>query len=307
MLKTTQQGTFSVQATGTDGSPPIVWNVVFVAVQVLRPRSKIHANPGSGYSGSASRLGSGAIQVVSGAAPNHGWASMLDVRLVGGGISFDHRLGIDSVALNMLSNGTGTDVTATYVNDALVTKQSREHLPKVPVVDTDDRDVDDPLQHFPKATNTNAITIERWGNEFVVQFFDSPRTLSFPLKHPGHKDASIRRIDGSMKFRTALAAISKDAPHSVVVYAHIAWEADVSGVVEVKELDDVPGPDGRPLRDENNEKIQLINASWTALATAGTRTEPRFTVLPGGADAKDAGFEIWPPNFMHQVTRHDDP
>ncbi|HWL87496.1 MAG TPA: hypothetical protein VNO21_16945 [Polyangiaceae bacterium] len=296
VLKTTTQGAFSVQATGTDGAPPIVWNVVFVAVQV-RQVGAIQIAPGSGYSGYFLPLSNGGlIQVVTGNTPAPAWAATLAVRLIGAG---SRSIGVDSIELKMLSNGVDTSVTASYANDAFtIMKQSRERVSRFPVVDTDDQ-TGDPLIHFPLSSNKNAVTISPEGGELFVRFLDSPRTKLFRVLHPSSADAKIRTFDGSMKFRTALAAISKRAPHSVVVYAYIAWEADVSGSVETK---NIPMGGANPLPG-----APLPEATWTATSTTGTRCDPRFVILPAGADAQSMGFEIWPPNYLQQVERIDDP
>jgi hypothetical protein len=284
VLKTDQPGSFSVLVRVRPDDPPIVWNVVFVAVTLTIP-APIRANPGSAYFGDPFLDMNVMVATGTTTRGQFAWEGELQATLAGGGAS--KTLGVDKIRLHMLQNGTGDSIVANYVDTNFAVVQMEEHLPEIPVVDTDDiKGVVNPTKHFAEGKNAVLITPDNVGAARHVVFLDSPRTLPFRL-HP--EDAPSFRLattDGTMDFLTGLAATSTDAPHSIAVYATARWKLSVSGAVE-----------HRP----NPSQPSIIEGHWTPAGDAGPTFDPAFTLHPGGMDAHSAGFEVWPPNFLNQV------
>lgn len=293
VLKSDQPGSFSVLAVGTTSAKPVVWNVVFVAVKITQGKTPVTALGAAGYRS----IGGGLVVVVQAGDPANGkpgWSATATATLTGGGPKGD--IGIDSVQLKMLQNGVADDITGSYLDSAASPPKvlrAREVVTKFPAVDTDDTDPNS-VRHFPSDTNANAVKISpSTGPTRTISFFDSPSTNSFKSRHDLDPKALMGSLDGQQKFRTAVAAISTMAPHSIVVYATIAWSADVTGVVATQVDKPAPGQ---------------VTVDWAAVPTSiGTTSDPSFTILPAPLDAASAGFEVWPPNFVNQVGIRYDP
>lgn len=56
----------------------------------------------------------------------------------------------------------------------------------------------------------------------------------------------------------------------------------------------VPARNGSPA-------ASLTTGEWTPELTAGTHSDDQISLIRGGADAADLGFEVWPPNFILEV------
>jgi hypothetical protein len=294
VLKSDQPGSFSILAVGTTGAKPVVWNVVFVAVKITQG-----PKPATALGAAACRSigGGGPLLIVQAGDPGngkHGWSATVTATLTAGGANGD--IGIDRVQLKMLQNGVADDITGSYLDRVAglpKVLRAREVVAKLPVVDTDDDSGSDPARHFPSDSNANAVKISpSTGPTRTVSFFDSPATNAFKARHEHDSNALLASLDGQQKFRTAVAAISTMAPHSIVVYATIAWTVDVTGVVTTTVNQPLPG---------------LVSTNWAAVPTStGTTSDPSFTILAAPIDAASAGFEVWPPNFINQVhIRHD--
>lgn len=295
VLKSDQPGSFSILAVGTTGAKPVVWNVVFVAVKITQGPTPVTALGAAGY---RSTGGGGPVVVVQAGDPANGkpgWSATATATLTGGGAKGD--IGIDRVQLKMLQNGVADGITGSYLDRVASPPKvlrAREVVAKLPVVDTDDDGGIDPARHFPSDSNASAVRISpTTGPTRTVSFFDSPATNAFKARHDHDPDALLASLDGKQTFRTAVAAISTMAPHSIVVYATISWSADMTGAVTTAVNQPLPG---------------LTSADWAAVPTStGTTSDPSFTILAAPIDAGSAGFEVWPPNFINQVHIRYDP
>lgn len=293
VLHTDQVGGFSVLARLNPHDKPIVWNVVFVGVSVRSTSVAAKSN----YRG----LPFADLNVVvsTGDAPGgvFAWTASAEIRLTGGGPG--HDIGIDTVEIDVLQNGLTDSVTASYANKDLTKRRDMsEVLAFAPVLDTDDQS-GDLRRHFSSPTNALAVRINpRTGPLRNLTALDAPNTVAFPSALDA-KGGGVRKGDpraevflhvtsGVMKFRTAIAAISRDAPDAIAVYATLDWECDVDGSVIFKTLSVVPGAPIDNVPD------------WQGSGTVGTRSAPAWSVITA-TDANAAGMEVWPPNFIASV------
>jgi hypothetical protein len=263
-LKTNKAGSFSVIA--TLGACKVVWNVVFVWVKVDPATSVITARKtkfkDTGSSGGWTKFTSGKFT-----AGNYAWEGKVKMEVLGGGT--DKKMGVGKVKIHILQNGVADTLTGNYKDGGTALE-----VPKggIPVVDATS-------SASPFITNSTAGTVTP-SNSSVTDASkdrelwsgDSPAG-AFPTAHK-NTAKKLKSISGINGFETAVAAISDDAPNSIVVHAKTAWSADYKGKVNAA---GVYAPDGPKVTKE--AQFNLISAG------------------SGGQDAYDAGFETFEPRF----------
>ena len=198
------------------------------------------------------------------------------------------------IELHFLHNGTKDDVTFGYgrLQPTPLAVAIRERVSKLPAVDTaDTKGTTTPDKHFAESTAFSSTPTT--GTARKLQFFDTPNTLIFPSLHTNHSDTKLFSTGGEMTFRAGIAAVSKVAPHSIVVYAELTWVANFEGSVVLAK----------------DAKLNMDKPTWSATPNlgTGTSTPTAFSAIAGGADAGDKGFEVWPPNLMNLLDRDPDP
>jgi hypothetical protein len=293
LLHCDKPGAFSVLVRVDPADRPMVWNVVFVDVTIQS--SIARGNPAAGYISTWVPVGSNvtALQILTGDhATKFGWSADVNVVLGGAGARSSD---FDKIELHMLHNGTADNVTGHYFRKKPLTVfNTREEVAKLPAVDTEDPKLTiTPDKHFPGSTAFSSTPSS--GTNRTLKFFDTPRTELFRMVHKNHSDADLAGMDGQMDFSAAVAAVSTEAPHTIVVYGVIKWSANFMGSVTL-------GPDPNPSFQGT------VVPTWTPNPSiAGTKTAAQFAVIPGGSDAADQGFEVWPPNLMNQLRTVADP
>lgn len=262
-LKTDQTGSFAV--TAALGATKIVWNVVFVHVNVkaatttVTTRNNKFADSGGG--------GAGWTQFRSGqfSAGNYAWEAEVKVEVIGGGA--DKKLGIDQVEVRVLQNGTADTLTATYAPGETALEVPKGGLPVL-----DANDATDPLLFVASVVSTKPNQTDK---DRTVWTGDSPAG-AFPNTH-ANTGTTITAISGINGFRTCIASFSKKAKSSIVVHARIDWSADYSGTVAV-----------------------AAGVATYTPTTAKATSDARYALVSaatGGQDAKDAGMETFEPRF----------
>ena len=264
ILKTDKGGSFSV--TASTGASKVVWNVVFVSVNVDANSAVIVARNDQ-YSDNGSTVDT--VKFQSGADKKDKAAFDLTVNkieLVGGGAKGD--LGIKNVALQSLQNGTKDTLQGNYVGGGTVTERPGGTLP---VVDSNDDATLDPT-----ANQSMDVTPDNDTAPVRQIHLKDPPAGSFVRRHPNTKQPLLS-ISGVNDFTAAIAATSNEAPEAFVVHAKINWSADYSGTVD---------------QTKPNGKYSPNGAKTTADA-ALTLVSP----ATGGQDAFDAGLELFEPRF----------
>lgn len=259
LLGSTRTGSFAVIA--SSGPSKVVWNVIFVSVEVQPETTKV-TKRNNYVNGPAPGL----VFFKSGEfAPNqYAWEATVEVKLVGGGTN--NKMGIDKIELKVLQNGVADTLTAHYAGPPAGTAREK---PKggLPVLDANDVSSPTLLESIPAVTVT-----PHTGPKRKVWTGDSP-TGAFPATHipTGKPATSISGING---FSTAIVSTSKDAPTEYVLHAYTGWQAHFDGTA------DATGqytPHG-------------------AHTSADTRYQLDCPDI-GGRDACNAGFETFPPLF----------
>ncbi len=264
ILKTDKGGSFSVVA--STGASKVVWNVVFVSVNVdvssaiIVARSDQYADNGSTvekvkFNSGTDKKDKAAFDL-----------TVNKIELVGGGLKGD--LGIKKVALQFLQNGTKDTLQANYAGGGTVAERP---LGTMPVVDSNDDAALDP------SSNQSMDVTPDNGSAPVRQIhFKDPPAGSFVRRHPNTKQPMIS-ISGVNAFTAAIASTSSEAPEAFVVHAKMNWTADYSGTVDQSK------PSGK----------------YTA-AGANTTADPALALVSpatSGQDAFDAGLELDEPRF----------
>lgn len=263
-LKTNVHGSFSVIAE-LDGTK-IVWNVVFVWVNVLVKTSVIikrdNKYADNGSSAARTRFRSG--QDSPGQYP---WEAKVKIKVLGGGNS--KRLGTNKVKLHLLQNGIADTLTSHYTSPAppLVHGTALE-VPRGGLPIRDSNDAGNPWMDYPTKITPNNTDYQRelWTAD--------PPAGGFPGSHKNQPTWRINSITGINQFKAAIASVSDDAPNSLMVHAETKWSADFKG-------------------DVNAAGQYTPNG-------AHTTKEATFTLISGatgGQDAGEAGYETFPPRF----------
>ena len=259
-LATGTHGSFSVIA--TLGGTRVVWNVVFVWVKVLVGTSLItqrndqYADAGSGGGWTSFRSG----QFSAGHYP---WEAQVQIKVVGG--SNTKRLGTDKIKLHLLHNGVTDTLTAHYAPPPPGSTAREVPRGGLPV-----RDSNGPGN--PWMDNPTTVQPDNVGFQRTLWKADSPAG-AFPMSH-ANTGTAISSISGVNGFVAAIAAVSDDAPSSIVVHAKTAWSADFAGDV------DASG------NYTPRATVTTVEARWNRISNA-----------TGGQDACDAGFETFEPRF----------
>lgn len=256
-LSTNSPGSFSV--TATLAGSKVVWNVVFVWVDVKVDTSSIKtqnhyfgAGPGLAASGEFAK-------------GKYTWDATVQVHLSGGGNN--GKLGIDKVTLHVLQNGVADTLTGHYAPpppDSTAREQPRGGLPVL-----DSNTPADPLllPNLGARVTPNDSVPDR-----TVWTGDSPEG-GFPLRHL-YTGTMLESISGINGFRTAIVSVSDDARTELMVHAAVEWQAHFDG-----DFDRQGKYTPRGAHTSSQARFSLIKA--------GT----------GGEDARDAGFETFKPTF----------
>jgi hypothetical protein len=264
ILKTDKGGSFSV--TASTGASKVVWNVVFVSVNVDASSAVIITRDDQ-YADSGSTLETVKFRSGEDKKGKHSFDMTVNkVELVGGGLNGD--IGIKAVALQYLQNGTKDTLRGNYAGGGTVTERPGGTLP---IVDANgDATLDPTADQSMTVTPDNDTAAVR-----QIQVTDPPAG-SFPRRHPNTKQPLLT-VSGVNDFTAAIAATSNDAPDAFVVQAKINWTADYSGDV------DQTKPKGK----------YTPNGAKTTADAALTLVSP----ATGGQDAFDAGLELFEPRF----------
>jgi hypothetical protein len=276
-LKTGQTGSFSVIA--SVGPSRIVWNVVFVSVEIDVTRGVVLTTPGlygdggkpgdssdqtstSFHSGDFGKTGQFTFQL-----------NVTKIKLVGGGSKGD--LGVDQVRLHYIQNGVTDTLQGNYAGGGVANEKTKSSLP---VCDSNG----DPTKN-PTADSAGMFTVtpDQVSASRDVQMGDSPGG-GFARVHPKTKNL-LSSIGGINGFRTAIGSTSNAAPDAFVVHADIKWQAHFDGTVNTN-------PKQNATYTANGAKT--TSDAQMALISAGT----------GGQDAGDAGFELFPIRFNNGGT-----
>ncbi len=258
-LKTNVHGSFSVIA--TLGTCKVVWNVVFVwvnvtvATSVITKRNNKYADNGSNAARTRFRSG----QFSAGQYP---WEAKVKVKVLGGGNS--KRLGTDKVKLHLLHNGVADTLTGNYAGPPPGTALE---VPRGGLPIRDSNGAGDPWMD-----NPTTITPDNTSYQREVWTGDSPAG-GFPGTHAntGMRITSISGING---FSAAIASVSDDAPTALMVHATTDWSADFKGDV-----------DAGGIYTRNGAKT-TVESAYRLISSA-----------TGGQDAGLAGFETFEPRF----------
>lgn len=263
-LKTDKTGSFSVIA--SVGPSRIVWNVVFVSVNVDTDSSinltrDLYVNDGSDANFAGFRSG----EFKQG---KFTWESSVKVVLVGGGAS--QTLGIDQIRLGVLQNGVQDTLTGHYSKGGTCVELPHGGLPIV------DSNGDADAQPLLVAKVSVSVTPDNTGSARTVWTADSP-TGSFAVHHTDGKEI-LKSVSGINGFSTAVASFSTKARTAICVHAKMDWHADYAG--------DITYP---------HSGVSFYTANGAA-----TTSEPEFALISeatGGQDAQEAGFETFEPRF----------
>jgi peptidoglycan hydrolase-like protein with peptidoglycan-binding domain len=271
-LKTDKGGAFSVIA--AVGSSRVVWNVVFVSVEIDVARSKPLLVPGL-YKDNGSDASSTSIKSGEFGKPGQ-FAWQLDVtkiKLVGGGSKGD--LGIDKVKLHYLQNGVTDTLQGNYAGGAIANEVTKSPLP---VCDSNGNPAVNPTAD---AASMFTVTPDQKSALRDVRMGDSPGG-GFARTHKNTKTL-LATISGVNGFRAAVGSTSEAAPDAFVVHADIRWQANFAGNVDT------------------NPK----NAATYTANGAKTTSDAQLTLISpstGGQDAGEAGFELFPIQFNNGGT-----
>lgn len=276
-LSSAQGGSFSV--TASVGASKVVWNVVFVSVQVNVDPGKLALDKRNGFYADGFSLGAGQAPI-----PSDGTftriqsgrfdpgqlafeATIREIKLVGGGT--DQKLGIDQVISHFLQNVSNETVTGHYQGGAT----SREvplaapNGKRFPCTDSNIDAGTNPFGDF-SATFTNPTSALR-----SCHVSDSPACIFARVL--GGK--LLERIDGSIEFIAAVASTTVAAPNAIVVHAQIAWQANFPGTVATTGPAGIYTPSGASTTGDN--ALTLISPATN------------------GQDAGVAGFDTFEPRF----------
>jgi hypothetical protein len=263
VLKTDQGGSFSVIA--STGASKVVWNVVFVSVNV-DTSSAVALVTDKHY---ADNNSNGTFtQFESGSFPKKTFAwdiTVSKVELVGGGSKGD--IGIDKVRIRYLQNGIADTLTGNYEGGGTALEVPKGGLP---IVDSNGNAGGNPTADLAlevKPNNTAAVR--------SVRMFDSPAG-AFPRKHPNTNKLLVS-ISGINGFTAAVGSTSDEAPNAFVAHAKVSWHADYKGDVTKT------GPVGK----------YTPNGAKTVADTTIALISP----ATGGQDAGVAGFDLFEPRF----------
>ena len=265
-LSTNKPGSFSV--IGKAGENQIVWNVVFVSVEV-DVASSVIVGTDANYKDGGSQAGFTFFKSGEFLAGQFAWQATVSVKLVGGGSA--GTLGIDKVRLHVLQNGVADTLTGNYAPG-----ETALEVPKggLPVVDSNDAS-----QPFVFVASVFKVTPDNTAAKQRSVFTADSPTGSFPRRHQ-NTNSLLTSISGINGFSTAIAATSTQAPNNIVVHAKTAWSADYAGTVNYGAP---PGPVG----------------TWVANGAHLTFQAAYVAISPGtgGQDAAAAGFETFQPRF----------
>jgi peptidoglycan hydrolase-like protein with peptidoglycan-binding domain len=271
-LKTNQGGSFSVVA--AVGPSRVVWNVVFVSVEIDVSKSKPTLVPGlyvdNGSDATSTSFKSGEF----GKPGQFAWQlDVTTIKLVGGGTKGD--VGVDKVRLHYLQNGVTDTLQGNYGGGATANEVTKSPLP---VCDSNG----DPTAN-PTADAASMFTVTPNQTSAVrdVRMGDSPGG-GFVRTHP-KTNTVLATISGINGFRAAIGSTAAAAPDAFVVHADIRWQANFAGSVET-----------------DPKKA----AAYTA-TTAKTTSDPQLSLVSpstGGQDAGDAGLELFPIRFNNAGT-----
>ena len=278
VLETNETGSFSVIATA--GTSKVVWNVVFVSVEV-DTASTVRVGR-SNYTPILDAAGNPTQGSVSSGVFQKGqdtFEATVTVRLVGGGD--DGKLGINKVMLRVLQNGVTDTLSGHYAPpppNSVVHERVRGGFPCVdsngPPGGGAGGDAAEPTITVASSVSVTPVG----GPKRKVWTGDSPAG-GFPMARSnpanGGRLVSITGING---FKTAIASISLDAPREYMVHADIHWQAHFDGTI-------------------NAAGIWVKHGAHTVV----DRRYKLISARTGGQDACDAGYEIYEPRFNHDT------
>ena len=246
-VKTDKVGSFAVAAR-LNGSV-VFWNLVLVGVEIDASSTSEGRNGGYADLGSSpGRLGpndafekSTFTGVSSGefAFGKHAWFAQVKANLTGGGSTGD--LGCDQISVQILQNLEADNVVGEYDTELALSDAGFRLLDTAP---GSPDDWDGPaigIGFVPALRKSLKKSPFLWPPKMfkvvsqnlrscVLQAGDSP-AVAFETR--SKKNEKLQRIRGSIEFRTALAAFSKDSINSISVYADTVWLADYTGDVDV--------------------------------------------------------------------------
>jgi outer membrane protein OmpA-like peptidoglycan-associated protein len=272
-LKTGQGGSFSVIA--SIGASRVVWNVVFVSVEIDVTRSVPLLVPGLYKENNSQTTFCAFSSGEFGKTGQFAWQlNVTKIKLVGGGTKGD--LGVDKVRLHYLQNGVADTLQGNYAGGA---RANEVTVSTLPVCDSNGNPATDPTADAPSMFT---VTPDQKSAIRDVQMGDSPGG-SFTRVHQNTKTL-LATISGINGFRAAIGSTALAAPNAFVAHADIKWQANFAGTVE-----------------QDTSK----NATYTANGAKTTSDAQLALISPstGGQDAGDAGLELFPVQFNDAGTK----
>lgn len=276
-------GAWTIRATA-GGCFKTEWDIVLVHVRVA-PGALIQTHQDYGDNGSGAfttRFKSAVSDNVSPRKGNAAVSAEVEV-LLEGGSPIDH----DKVKVHVLQNADVDTLQGTYQSGATVDERIVRPAPRMgtsgpPVLDCLDALSDPPATPWLSPPDTSVVP--QGGSKRRVSIFDSPDG-SFLSRHtpppglaPTHPaGAPLSRVDGIIRFKTAIASVSDDAPNAITVHAEMSWTLDFAGSVGATGV------------------YTPVGAQTTAASD--------FTPIDPGLDAGTAGFETFGPQFNRLATQ----
>ncbi|HEY3738323.1 MAG TPA: peptidoglycan-binding protein [Bryobacteraceae bacterium] len=276
-LSSAQGGSFSV--TASVGSSKVVWNVVFVSVQVtVAKTAATYDKTGTSY-GDGFELSPGTAVIPSDVTFTRLQAGRFDpgtlgmevsvneIKLLGGGT--DQKLGIDQILTHALQNVSNENVAAHYHGGKVFTEVplAAPNGQRTPATDSNG---DASVSPFGDAglTLTGAGTALR-----TWKIGDSPGSIFARALGDG---SLLERIDGAISFHLAVASTSTAAPNAIVVHCDMHWQANMVGTVATSGV-----------------------ATFTPNGAGSTGDAQMALLSPAtnGEDAGVAGFDTFEPRF----------
>lgn len=270
-LGTNVHGSFSVIAQLEAST--IVWNVVFVWVRVVVSTSVI-ITQNNRYADQGSHPGLTIFRSGRFVVGQYAWRAKVKMEVLGGGNS--KRIGTNKVKVHLLQNGITDTLTAHYTGLIPPGNGTALEVPLggIPVLDANS--VASPFLVMASVWRVTPAANNTYKRE--VWSADSPQG-GFSGNHLNQLSWRINSITGINEFVAAIASVSDDAPHALMVHAKTKWTADYKGDVNAAGRYTPKGA-----KTTKQAKYELISQAT------------------GGQDAQEAGFETFPPLFNAGAT-----
>jgi hypothetical protein len=126
---------------------------------------------------------------------------------------------------------------------------------------------------FVAGSSVVRVTPDQTSPNRTIWTGDSP-SGDFPKLHENHPDKKLTSISGENRFVTAIAAVSSDASHSIVVNAKIGWAVNFDGTVDAGRY---KKRKARTTSDANYKRVSASTGGQDAFLAGIETFEPRFS------------------------------